>query len=287
MSALNNIPLDALNQFALVARNASFSKAAHLLDMQPSTLSRHIAALEKTLDLKLLQRTTRTVTLTQDGATLLERISPLLDSLGQITQEIAESKGAMVGRVRIATSSTMAEICIAPILPELRRRFPDIQVELILKPQITDMRVERVDFAVRAGHLEDQTQIARKIGTHEFQLYCAPSMAQAPVQRELTFDTAFPGSTRPALVCEDFFILRNLVIAGEGRAWMPVEFCMDAERRGELLRADPAQSARFDVYVAYPKGSLLTKRARAVMDMVIQHAKVTSSKVADLSRAIT
>ncbi|MGH1575664.1 LysR family transcriptional regulator [Planktotalea sp.] len=283
MSALKQIPFDALNQFAVVAQQQSFSKAAALLDMQPSTLSRHIAALEKTLDLRLLQRTTRTVTLTQDGAALLEKIAPLLEDLGQITRTAAESKRAMSGLVRIATSATMAEICIVPVLPMLRTQFPEIRVELVLNPQITDMRKDRVDFAVRAGNLEDQTQIARKIATHEFQLYSAPSEQSHESARELTFDPQFPSARAPTLICEDFFILRNLVIAGEGRAWMPVEFCLEAEQSKQLVRVTPNNSEFFDVFIAYPKGSLVTERARAVMKLVTQQAKATSAHVSELT----
>ncbi|KEJ87879.1 LysR family transcriptional regulator [Sulfitobacter donghicola] len=285
MATIKKIKIDTLNQFAVVARERSFSKAAKVLGMQVSTLSRHITALEDALGVKLLLRTTRAVVLTNDGIAYLDRISPLLNELDLATRDVAESKYKMRGVVRIATTAAMADICVVPIIKTLRSDFPDIRIELLLSAEIQDMRAHRVDFAIRAGKLRDSTQIVRKIGEHEFQVYAAPDCAKQTSPRILAYNSQNAKAANPTLMCENYAILRQLAVAGEGHAKMPVAYCQNEERQGLLVRVAPHSPSFFEVFVAYPKGAVLTDRARATMELVIQQAKETAKIERELAMA--
>ncbi len=178
----------------------------------------------------------------------------------------------MVGLVRIATSATMADICVLPILAPLQREYPEIRVELVLDPKISNMRANRIDFAVRAGQLRENSQIARRIGNHRFSLYCAPAIVGNEQKPVASFGTEFLQGSQSWLLCDNFFLIRKLVIAGLGQAWMPDVFCYEQEKNGELVRLPSKESFNFDVFVAYPDKAVLSARVRVVLDMIIRQA---------------
>jgi len=273
MSASIPFQFDRLNQFACVARHQSFARAAIELGMQPSTLSRHIAALERALGLRLLHRTTRAVQLSADGAVFLDRIAPLFEEIGVATSELVNAASGMAGLVRIATTSTMADICILPILPKLQDEYPEIRVEFVLDTEIIDMRARRIDFAVRAGVLREKSQVARRIGRHGFGLYCAPALQERKDAPMLTLEPELSPDQQAWLTCEDFFLIRKLVVAGQGIAWMPDAFCLALKREGKLLRLPEPDVFGVDVFIAYPEEARQSRRARLVMDKIIHHAR--------------
>lgn len=263
--------LNALAAFVEVARLGGFNKAAVALAMQPSTLSRRIAALEADMGVRLFLRTTRSVHLTREGQALYDEIAPRIAEVCDAAHRVQRVRSAMEGVVRIATSSTLADICLAPVLSTLSQAHPGIQVELDLDSEIVDLHARRLDFAIRAGVLRAPGQVARKIGMHRFCLYHAPG---AETARPLTYDQAELPVDTPLCAAKDFHLLRRLVLAGQGVARMPDAFCAGEEEAGRLIRDTGAGDPRFDVFVAYPERVALSRRARVVMDMVIDEAAV-------------
>src|SRR3989440_1411740 len=143
--------LDLLRLFADVARRRSFAAVARERDIDASAISRGMAALEADLGVRLLQRTTRSMNLTEAGEIYLSRILPLIEDLDQARDEVAASRNEPVGSVRVTASLTFGQVCLAPQLPAFRTAFPRLHLELILSDENLDLFAERIDIALRLG----------------------------------------------------------------------------------------------------------------------------------------
>ena len=143
--------LPALAQFAEVARAGSFTRAAAALDVSPSALSQALRVLEQKLDTRLLNRTTRSVSLTEEGRRLLEQLTPGLQLIGYAIDTLDDHHDQPVGEIRINTSRFAARQFIEPHLSEFADRFPDVRLELVLDDGIGDIVSEGCDAGIRLG----------------------------------------------------------------------------------------------------------------------------------------
>lgn len=157
----------AMQVFAQVAEFGSFSKAAERLALPAATVTNTVQALEKHLGVRLLQRTTRKVTLTEDGALYLERCQKLLAELEDTESLFARSGVKPRGVVRVELPERLARLRIIPMLPDFFERYPDIQLKLGATDRFVNLVGEGVDCAVRVGPLADSTLVARRIGEME------------------------------------------------------------------------------------------------------------------------
>jgi DNA-binding transcriptional LysR family regulator len=154
----------AMQVFAQVAEFGSFSKAAERLALPAATVTNTVQALEKHLGVRLLQRTTRKVTLTEDGALYFERCQKLLAELEDTESLFARSGAKPRGVVRVELPERLARLRIIPMLPDFFERYPDIQLKLGATDRFVNLVGEGVDCAVRVGPLADSTLVARRIG---------------------------------------------------------------------------------------------------------------------------
>lgn len=157
----------AMQVFAQVAEFGSFSKAAERLALPAATVTNTVQALEKHLGVRLLQRTTRKVTLTEDGTLYLERCQRLLAELEDTESLFARSGAKPRGVVRVELPERLARLRIIPMLPDFFERYPDIQLKLGATDRFVNLVGEGVDCAVRVGPLADSTLVARRIGEME------------------------------------------------------------------------------------------------------------------------
>ncbi|HEY5798493.1 MAG TPA: LysR family transcriptional regulator [Bosea sp. (in: a-proteobacteria)] len=156
--------LNAMRAFVRVVEAGTFTRAADLLDMPKPTVTKQIQQLEAHLRAKLLNRTTRRVTVTMDGAAYYERALRVLGEIDELDASMALSQARPSGRLRVESSASLAVAVIIPALPEFNARYPDIQIDLGLSDRPTDLLGENVDCALRAGEIGDQSLIARRIG---------------------------------------------------------------------------------------------------------------------------
>lgn len=156
--------LRAMQVFAQVAEFGSFSKAAERLNLPAATVTNTVQGLEKHLGVRLLQRTTRKVTLTDDGAVYLERCQRLLAELEDTEALFAGVKARPRGVVRVELPERLARLRIIPSLPAFFRQYPDIQLKLGANDRFVNLVGEGVDCAVRVGAMADSTLVARRIG---------------------------------------------------------------------------------------------------------------------------
>lgn len=164
--------LAAMRAFVRVVETGTFTRAADLLDMPKPTVTKLIQQLEAHLRAKLLNRTTRRVTVTMDGAAYYERALRLLGELDELDASLTSAQARPSGRLRVDCSSSLAISVIIPALHAFQARYPDIQLDLGLSDRAADLVAENLDCAVRAGEIADQSLIARRIGVMQL-ITCA------------------------------------------------------------------------------------------------------------------
>jgi DNA-binding transcriptional LysR family regulator len=144
-------PSAALRAFRLVAEHASFTRAAELLDVTPSALSQTLAQLEEQLDVRLLQRTKRRVSLTEEGRLLLDRIAAPLSEIDAALEQTRRHSTNPTGLLTVTASRVAASAFIEPVLQEFAQRYPEITLDLRIERQVVDIISERIDVAIRFG----------------------------------------------------------------------------------------------------------------------------------------
>lgn len=155
----------AIRVFARVVEAGTFTRAADTLEMPNATVTKLIQSLEAHLGVKLLQRTTRRVSVTPDGAAYYEKTARLLKELGDIDASFGAIQGKPRGHLRIACGGTAASMLLIPALPEFFARYPDIQIDLSVSDGHTDLVGDKVDCAIRGGVLTDMDMVGRQIGS--------------------------------------------------------------------------------------------------------------------------
>ncbi|RKE74300.1 LysR family transcriptional regulator [Pseudorhodoplanes sinuspersici] len=164
-----------MRAFARVVEAGTFTRASLSLEMPKATLTKLIQTLEAHLRTRLLNRTTRRVTVTPDGAAYYERVVQLLADLDELDGSMALSQKSPKGRLRIDISGSLANLVIIPALPDFHARYPDIQIDIGVTDRPVNLVAENVDCVVRGGEITDQSLIARRIAELSFVTCAAPS----------------------------------------------------------------------------------------------------------------
>ncbi len=154
---------DAMRIFVRVADTGSFTAAAAALDLPKASVSQHVARLEARLGVRLLQRSTRRVRLTDDGAAYYARVRALLDDLDELEAGLASASGNPRGRLRIDAPSAFAVHSLVPGLPDFHARFPDIRLEVGSSDRPVDLVAEGVDCVIRGGDVFDASLVGRRL----------------------------------------------------------------------------------------------------------------------------
>jgi len=166
---------DAMQAFARVVEAGSFTKAAETLHMSKTTVTQLVQQLEARLRVKLLNRTTRKVNVTADGAVYYERVLRLLADMDDAETSLSGASTLPRGRLRVDVPSPLASMILVPALPEFYLRYPDIQIDMGVSDRIVDMIGENIDCVVRGGEIKDQSLMARKVGDLQLGVFAAPS----------------------------------------------------------------------------------------------------------------
>ena len=286
----------AMNAFVRVVEAGTFTKAADTLDVPNATVTRLIQGLEQDLKVRLLHRTTRSVTVTPEGATYYERVVRLLAELADIESSARLSQGKPSGRIRVEAPGAIATAVIVPALPEFYRDYPDVEVELGVGNWHTDLVAEGIDCALRAGEVNEQLIVARRIGAFHFTACATPAFLHAhgtPTTPEelaqrpsigmvsarsgrplpFRFSDADGGSDLPMnhrLVVKDTNAYVAAGLAGLGIIQAPSYAVQDAVSSGQLTVLLPdRQTPTIPVYVLYPPNRYLSAKVRVFIDWVV------------------
>lgn len=168
----------AMNAFVRVVEAGTFTKAAYTLDLPNATVTRLIQSLERDLKVRLLHRTTRSVSVTADGASYYERVVRLLAELADIESCTKVSQFAPSGKVRVEAAAAIATMVIIPALDDFFRDHPEIKVELGVGNRRSDLVAEGIDCAIRVGEISEQLIVARQIGAFRLITCATPAFLQ-------------------------------------------------------------------------------------------------------------
>ena len=160
--------------FVEVARTGSFSRASIKLGVRGATLSRRIAAMERHFGVRLLDRTTRKVALSEAGQRYFERCAHLVDDARLAQEALSETVNRPVGHVRVSMPVDLGLTYIGPVLPDFARQYPGISLDLDLSPRFSDLVTEHVDLAIRLGEVVGDQLVVRRLGSIEQFLFAAP-----------------------------------------------------------------------------------------------------------------
>jgi DNA-binding transcriptional LysR family regulator len=169
----------AISAFIAVADRQGFAPAARHLGLVPSAVTRHVAALEAHLGVRLLARTTRSVTLTEAGAHYLERARRIMAELAEAEEFAQSERLTPVGRLVVSAPAVFGRLHVAPLMAEFLHRHAAVQGQLLLSDRWVNMVEEGVDCAIRIGHLPDSGLVARRLGETRRIIVAAPGYLAA------------------------------------------------------------------------------------------------------------
>jgi DNA-binding transcriptional LysR family regulator len=154
-----------LNAFTAVVEAGGFSAAARRTGESQSAISKAVGALEKRLGVMLFNRSTRSVTLTDQGQRYYDRTKPLIDEIHEADCEVSSSTLDTSGLIRIAASATFGRLHVLPLIPELLSLVPGLQVDLVLSDFVRDMVEDRIDLAIRVGSVNDPDTVVKRVAS--------------------------------------------------------------------------------------------------------------------------
>ena len=290
---------DAMSAFARVVETGSFTKAAQTLHMSRTTVTQLVQQLEARLRLKLLNRTTRKVNVTADGAAYYERIVQVLDTLEEIETSLPHAAALPRGQLRIDVPSPLASLLLVPALPRFHALYPDIVLDMGASDRMVDVIGDNVDCVIRGGELADQSLMARKIADLQLGVYAAPSYLarlgtpshplelQDSAHRIVRFRWARAGNGFPYVMHQEGKSVRidgqhvlsiddgnaylAAGVAGLGVLWLPDYMARQHVARGELLPLFEQWTVdAMPLFLAYPPNRHVSKKLRVFIDWVVE-----------------
>jgi LysR family transcriptional regulator, regulator for bpeEF and oprC len=293
--------LKAMEVFARVAELGSFTQAADALSMPKPTVSVLVRDLETHLGVRLLNRTTRRLSLTPDGVAYLERANLLLREIGELETQVRGATVTPAGRLRVDVAAAFGRHVLMPALPEFLARYPEINIEVGSTDRPVDLVREGVDCVVRGGNVFDESLVAKKLGALEVITCAAPSyLATFGTPKKLSdldrhifvnyfstktgriFPFEFKTRGRDAVMQEisrphrvaandaDSYIAAG--VAGMGLIQSPMtRFVREHLAAGRLVRVmEKFDCGQLPMVAMYPRNRHLSARIRAFVDWVAE-----------------
>jgi DNA-binding transcriptional LysR family regulator len=287
-----------LNQVAVFVRvveTGSFTAAAAALGLPKSSVSRGVSRLELELGVRLLQRTTRSVHLTDAGHAYYERVAQALSGLQDAQSAVSDMQATPSGLVRVTAAVDIGASVLSPLVARFVRKHPGIHVEMLLTGRLLNLVEEGVDLAVRAGKLDDSSLVARKVGTLETRLLAAPGYlrrkgtpkAVADLSRHecvlfrarrgrSSWELSGPKGVERVDVtgsvsADDLTFIRQMLLAGTGIGLVPWTSCAQDIERGRLVRVLAEYAAPGGaLHVVYPSARYVPQRVALLRDFLVQ-----------------
>lgn len=289
-----------LTQFVDVARLGSFAEVARLHNCDPSQVSRAIATLEQQLGVRLFQRSTRSLALTEAGSRYLARVSPVLEELAFAENEAKAQNQAPSGVLRITASTAFGQVCLLPVLPEFYRRYPDIELELQLTDQNLDLLARNIDIALRLAPSFNSDLVGQKLFDTHYRVCASPSyiarkgvpktpdelaqhrcitMTLASYRKQWLFvensGVEKAVAIQSAMAASNALAVRDLTVQGVGPALMANWLVDEAIDKGDLVELLPswkvtATDFNTGAWLLYPSRKYLPAKTRVMIDYLKQ-----------------
>lgn len=290
--------LNDMVYFAEVVERGGFSAAARHLGVPKSKLSRRIALLEAQLGVRLLQRTTRKLSVTEVGEQFLKHCVAMRDEANAAAAVVEQVHIEPRGTLRIACPVTLAQSTLGPILPAFLARYPQVKVDMRVNNRVVDLVEEGIDVALRVRQSLDESGslVIKKLAISETFLLASPAQLErqgrptslADLQRLDTVSMSAvdgkaslllvgPGGAshvlvhEPRYVADDLLTLKFAVLAGTGMSFLPTYMCADEIADGRLVPVLPGWTPRQGVFHAvFPSRRGMVPAVRCFLDFLVE-----------------
>jgi DNA-binding transcriptional LysR family regulator len=292
--------------FLQTAESGSFTAASAVLGISAVAVGKNVAALEAELGVRLFQRTTRQLQLTDEGRLLVEQCSSPMRDLEFAYKSIRQRAQSPNGLVRITSVTPFARGIVQPLLPMIAEQFPKIQVELVLDDKVVDMVADGFDIGIRVGQMLQPTLIARPIAALNFVVVGAPSYFRANgVPKELDdlarhkclssrvanqeetpeqtlnglwrlgdFKSPTIAKVPASLLSNDVAVLLSSALQGQGLFYCPLPLVVPHLRKGELQVALPQWVGHgLSAFLHYPSRRNLPARVKVIVDFMLKNLR--------------
>lgn len=294
--------MDALSDVAVfvqVVSRGSFTAAADTLGLSKSVVSKYVTRLEDRLGARLLNRTTRRLSLTEVGRAFFERSQRGLLEIEEAEAEVSRMQGEPRGELRLSSPMSFGILHLAPLLPALQARYPELTVDMVLDDRKVDLVEEGFDLAIRIGELPDSSLVARRLGPCRHVVCGSPayfarngvpqSLEDLSQHAAITYRytnapdewhfLAPDGDHRQVSVTSRIkmnssLALREALLNGAGVTLTPT-FVVGADIRAGRLRAvlQGYRAMEVSIYAVYPQRKHLSPKIRAFVDFLAEHIK--------------
>lgn len=287
--------LDGLKTVIAVVETSSFTAASERLGMSKALVSKYVGEVEKNLGIRLFNRTTRQLALTDAGSRYYQQSVTLLEQYSALVDNVTGEQSKPRGLLRISAPVTFGEMQLSPLLPKFLALYPDLKIELVLTNSAIDMLEEGIDVRLRIGGVDDSSMIARHLKTFPLILCASPSYIQqhglpkTPQQvteHSCIIDSNFRiGKQWPtispqgqaetidvqsAIAANSPQAVREMAIAGGGIAMIPGFIIEDAIKDGRLVTILPDYTTlEFGLFAIYPHRKYVAKKVRCFIDFAL------------------
>lgn len=298
--------LSAMRVFVRVVETGNFTRAAATLSMPKTTVTNSVQSLEAKLKTTLLNRTTRRVIVTTDGALYYERAIQILSELDELDNSLSNSQSQPSGKLRVEMAGAFADLVVIPALCDFYQRYPQIKLDIGVGDRLVDYIAENVDCALRGGTPTDQSLIARKVGEMSMKVCAAPlylqkyGMPREPedllrdhvavgylmAQSGRVLELDFVSDSRSVEITPNYILsvndarsYVNAAIGGLGVAVAPGFMINAALESGALIKVLPEWRIEpVPLYIVYPQRRHLSNKVRVFVDWL---AKLMQTLPAD------
>ncbi|MDC0611373.1 LysR family transcriptional regulator [Vibrio sp.] len=273
----------ALSDFNLVARYGGFSSAARATGRPKATLSRRVAELEHSLQLRLFERGSHRLKLTEEGMVLYERTGVLLTELDETVLAISSRSSQPRGRLRVSAPLLFSQLVMGKLAAEFSLKYPDVQLEVTSDDHISDMVEEGYDLVIRVNPAIDENLYGRKFLQDKL-VVVASTEVKRPSNNQAV-PVVIHGSGKqpdmwnfisngekinlrviPVLRLSSMIMIRDAICAGAGVGMLPLSLIDRELKSGKLIRWGEAQTADISLWVLYPSRRLLNARVKVFLE---------------------
>jgi DNA-binding transcriptional LysR family regulator len=295
--------LDGIKTVVAVVETGSFTAASERLGMSKALVSKYIGEVEDSLGVRLLNRSTRRLALTEAGQRYYDQALPLLEEFEEMVDSVTGEQSSPRGLLRISVPVTFGEMSLAPLIPKFLKQYPDIGVDLQLSDKMIDMLEEGIDVVIRIGGVDDSSLIAKHIQTLPLVLCASPDyikshglperpedLAKEPAeelaQHQCIIDSNFRIGKHWPIICPNNITtsvevrsrimanspraVKEIALASGGIGMIPrfiVQDALDDGRLEEIL--SDYRTLEFGLFAIYPHRRYLSRKVRCFIDFLI------------------
>ncbi|AIW16113.1 LysR substrate-binding domain-containing protein [Vibrio tubiashii] len=283
---------EGVSEFVAVAETQSFTSAAKKLDTSVAQISRKVALLEERLAVKLFNRTTRRVSVTEAGQLYYQQCKHLVEGLELAELAVTQMQSTPKGLLKVTAPVTFGEQNLAPLLHQFLERYPQVDLELMLTNQKLDLIEVGVDVAIRLGKLQDSSLIAKRLSSRQLYVCASPSYleryGEPHTLSELNHHQCLVGSVdywrfrdskseksirvSGRIHCNSGYALLDAAKRGLGLVHLPDHYVKEALEAGELVEVlSEYRDEREGIWALYPQNRNLSPKVRLLIDFLAEN----------------